>query len=365
MVQAVEQGSPAHHAGLKEGDIITHVNNESVQGMQHIQVVSLILRGGNRLSLRFVPMEGTTIKRGGRRRSNAEGKLAKQRSKKRPGRHKSGDGKRRPTLLRRLSQRRADQHHLQSPGIAPSRSFHQALQRSYSTGDNSGRAGRLNSSGSPRSPPVARLHSSGSDSANSTANSSNNSSPSSSIPNSPASSAAHFSSRPSSLHGLKHKKQPPPAASSGAASGAQTSAGKSPNRRKSVHNIPLSPLARTPSPSPMATSPTRSPSPLTLVPGHPTHVLHPPGISNKPQTYNPTQQLQTSPSPNTSLTPPVRRFYSRPRSFTEQTSPLLRRALSPDRLHPGMAEKSRSGSSLRRKASFQERNSKKNNSNAS
>ena len=354
----VEEGSPAQQSGLKAGDIITHVNSESVQGMQHIQVVALILRGGNRLSLRFVPMEGTTIKRGGHRRSNAESKLAKQRQKKRQTRHKSGDGKRRSTLLRRLSQRRADQHHLQSsPGIVPSRSFHQALQRSYSTGDNTSRGNRMTSA-SPRSPPVPRLHSSGSDSANSTANSSNNSSPSSSIPNSPASSAAHFSSRPSSLHGLKHKKQPPPAASSGAASGSTSATGKSPNRRKSVHNIPLSPLARTPSPSPMATSPTRSPSPLTLVPGQPSHMLHPPGISNKPQTYNPTQQLQTSPSPNTSLTPPVRRFYSRPRSFAEQTSPLLRRALSPDRLHPSLTDKSRSGSNLRRKTSFQEHKTK-------
>lgn len=36
------------------------------------------------------------------------------------------------------------------------------------------------------------------------------------------------------------------------------------NRRKSVGHIPLSPLARTPSPSPLPASPTRSPSPLAF-----------------------------------------------------------------------------------------------------
>ena len=73
--------------------------------------------------------------------------------------------------------------------------------------------------------------------------SSASSSPLSSGPNSPASS--FNSSRPISLHGLSKSLQ----------------CIKS-NRRKSVHNIPLSPLARTPSPSPMAVSPTSHTSKL-------------------------------------------------------------------------------------------------------
>jgi len=105
------------------------------------------------------------------------------------------------------------------------------------------------------------------------------SSPGSSAPNSPASgnvqnfgggtstsssgggSAPH---RPSSLHGLKNKLH---------------SVAKnmhSPSRRKSAGHVPLSPLARTPSPSPQPplscvaagvvgpVSPTRSPSPLAF-----------------------------------------------------------------------------------------------------
>ncbi|KAF6021043.1 MAST2 [Bugula neritina] len=62
-------------------------------------------------------------------------------------------------------------------------------------------------------------------------------SPLSSGPNSPANS---FTSRPGTLQGLSKSMQNL----------------KSPSRRKSVHNIPLSPLARTPSPSPMTLSPT-------------------------------------------------------------------------------------------------------------
>lgn len=74
-------------------------------------------------------------------------------------------------------------------------------------------------------------------------------SPLSSGANSPASSFTF--SRPGTLHGLSKSLQ----------------CIKSPSRRKSVHNIPLSPLARTPSPSPMALSPTSQtpPSKLAIV----------------------------------------------------------------------------------------------------
>lgn len=120
----------------------------------------------------------------------------------------------------------------------------------------------------------------------SASNSSQSSSPSSSVPNTPT---ANYNSsfgtaasvptyqRPSSLHGLKHKlhtigKNVLPQLSSG---------GSSSNRRKSVCHIPLSPLARTPSPSPCPSSPTRSPSPLAYPAGHQ------PGSSNTTQSYSP------------------------------------------------------------------------------
>lgn len=121
--------------------------------------------------------------------------------------------------------------------------------------------------------------------------------------------------RPSSLHGLKHKLH--------------TAAKNihSPNRRKSVGHIPLSPLARTPSPSPLPASPTRSPSPLAFPTGHQ------PGSSNTTQSYSPGTSLTTSPA----STVVQKKSYGRPKS-AEPGSPLLRRALSPDRLHPRSAE---------------------------
>ena len=93
----------------------------------------------------------------------------------------------------------------------------------------------------------------------------------------------------------------------------------------STGHIPLSPLARTPSPSPAPVSPTRSPSPLALPL---CHHHYPAGASNTTQTY----------SPGASLTPnSAKKSFNRPKS-AEPGSPLLRRALSPDRLPPRSAD---------------------------
>ncbi len=43
-LQHVENGGPAHEAGLREGDLITHVNGEPVHGLVHTEVVELILK---------------------------------------------------------------------------------------------------------------------------------------------------------------------------------------------------------------------------------------------------------------------------------------------------------------------------------
>lgn len=42
--QNVEDGGPAHKAGLKAGDLITHVNGEPVHGLVHTEVVELLLK---------------------------------------------------------------------------------------------------------------------------------------------------------------------------------------------------------------------------------------------------------------------------------------------------------------------------------
>ncbi|CAE1285272.1 MAST [Acanthosepion pharaonis] len=313
MVVAVETSGPAFEAGLRPGCLITHINEESVQSLLHTQVVQLILSGGNVLQIRSVPLENTTIKTGTRRHRTNPGKMARRVYHKK--REKSGEKKKGRSLFRKLS-KKTEHMHPGSP-LSASRTF-SPLSKSLSSAESSPNLPR-----SARSLPINTPWPTPESAAGS---SSTSSSPSSSGPSSPAASS-HYG-RPSSLHGLKHPKR------------AQSM--KSPHRRKSVHNIPLSPLARTPSPSPMATSPTRSPSPLAFTQGHQA------GSSNTVQQTYPSQlSASGSPVPHTTS----RRSFTRPKSC-EPGSPLLRRALSPERLHPNAAEKTHL-----RKSSWQEKKS--------
>lgn len=142
--------------------------------------------------------------------------------------------------------------------------------------------------------------------------------------------------RPSTLHGLKHKLHTGCSGNttvcpsgSGVKSLHTNSTASMPNRRKSVGHIPLSPLARTPSPSPLPSSPTRSPSPLAFP-----LIGHQPGSSNTTQSYSPGGSL---PVVQTVTAGSKKTGFVRTKS-SEPSSPLLRRALSPDRLHPRSAE---------------------------
>ncbi|XP_077255309.1 microtubule-associated serine/threonine (MAST) protein kinase dop isoform X6 [Temnothorax americanus] len=327
LVMEVEQSSPAFEAGLRPGDLITHINGEPVQGLYHTQVLQLMLSGGDHVTLRSTPLENTSIKTGGRRRDLAQSKLArrtlhKQRKQKRD----HSDKKRKTSLFKRISSKRASVEMQQmaagicSPSmVTPSRSF-QSFTRSQEA---SPYFTACSKSVCSPSPPTNRAST---DSYHSAGNSSSCSSPNSSSPGSNTSAGnlsgisnqSHYQ-RPSTLHGLKHKLH--------------TAAKNihSPNRRKSVGHIPLSPLARTPSPSPIPASPTRSPSPLAFPTGHQ------PGSSNTTQSYSPGACLST---PNNQ-----KKGYGRPKS-AEPGSPLLRRALSPDRLHPRSAENKTSISPL-------------------
>lgn len=291
-LQAVETNSPAMDAGLSAGDLITHVNDTSVQGLLHIELVRLILTGGSRITIRTVPLSSTSIRIGNRKSLCRMDKLARQGGKS----HKPvEDKRRRSSLFRRLSNRKVEQ--LGSP-MSPHR-------RSLSSVDSQPNSPTQKVSCRPLN--IISNWSQASDSAHSTENSSS-SSPGSSTPGSPANTMTPFS-RPSSLHGLKHKL---------------AINRSSCNRRKSWHNNPLSPLVKTPSPSPLATSPSRSPSPLMVVHGHPAPGLHQPGISNMTQLYNPAQPQAIISSHSQAR----KASHARP---GESSSPLLRRALSPER----------------------------------
>ncbi|XP_015422998.1 PREDICTED: microtubule-associated serine/threonine-protein kinase 2 isoform X4 [Myotis davidii] len=280
MVWHVEDGGPASEAGLRQGDLITHVNGEPVHGLVHTEVVELILKSGNKLSISTTPLENTSIKVGPARRGSYKAKMAR-RSKRSRG--KDGqESRKRSSLFRKITK--------QASLLHTSRSL-SSLNRSLSSGESGPGSPTHGHSLSPRSPTQGYrvtpdpVHSVG-------GNSSQSSSPSSSVPSSPAGSGH---TRPSSLHGLAPKLQ---------------RQYRSP-RRKSAGSIPLSPLAHTPSPPPAA-SPQRSPSPLS---GHGTQAL-------------PTK-LHVS--------PPLGRQLSRPKSAEPPRSPLLKRVQSAEKLAAALA----------------------------
>ncbi|XP_063795566.1 microtubule-associated serine/threonine-protein kinase 2 isoform X2 [Pseudophryne corroboree] len=280
MVWHVEEDGPANEAGLREGDLITHVNGEPVHGLVHTEVVQLILKSGSKVSISTTPFENTSIKVGPARKASHKSRMARRNKKS-----KTKDGqesKKKSSLFRKITK--------QASLLHTSRSL-TSLNRSLSSGESV--PGSPTHVLSPRSPTQSSR--SPPDSAHSVGgNSSQSSSPSSSVPNSPASSG-HI--RPSSLHGLAPKLQ---------------RQYRSP-RRKSAGNIPLSPLAHTPSPTSQSTSPQRSPSPL---PGH--------SLSNCNLLHSFPVKLHSS--------PPLVRQISRPKSAEPPRSPLLKRVQSAEKL---------------------------------
>ncbi|XP_040915155.1 microtubule-associated serine/threonine-protein kinase 2 isoform X3 [Toxotes jaculatrix] len=282
MVWNVEDGGPAHKAGLKAGDLITHVNGEPVHGLVHTEVVELLLKSGSKVAISTTPFENTSIKTGPARRNSYRSKMV--RCAKKPKKEKTPE--RRRSLFRRFAMQ-------PSPLLHTSRSF-SSLNHSLSSGESL--PGSPTHSLSPRSPtatfrPAPDFTQSG-------GNSSQSSSPSSSAPNSPAGSG-HI--RPSTLHGLGSKLP-----------GQRLRQG----RRKSAGSIPLSPLARTPSPTPQPTSPQRSPSPLLS--GHSV------AISKTTQAFP--AKIHSPPT--------IVRHIVRPKSAEPPRSPLLKRVQSEEKLSP-------------------------------
>ncbi|XP_064424644.1 microtubule-associated serine/threonine-protein kinase 3-like [Latimeria chalumnae] len=272
MVWCVEEGSPAHEAGLKAGDLITHVNGESVLGLVHMDVVELLLKSGNKVALRTTAIENTSIKIGPARKNSSKTRMAR-RSKK--SKKKDGHDRKR-SLFRKISK--------QTTVLHTSRSFSSGLHHSLSSSESLPGSPTHSLSPGPGTPcrsPAPDIPSDG--------NSPQSTSPSSSTPNSPA---GHI--RPSSLHGLAPKL-----------AGQRNKVG----RRKSTSSIPPSPLACTPSPTPQPPSPQRSPSPLPgyAKPGYPFH--------------------------GKTLSPPtIVRHIVRPRSAEPPRSPLLKRVQSAEKL---------------------------------
>ncbi|XP_061572628.1 microtubule-associated serine/threonine-protein kinase 1 isoform X1 [Cololabis saira] len=281
IVWHVEDGGPAQEAGLCAGDLITHVNGEPVHGLVHTEVVELILKSGNKVTVTTTPFENTSIKVGPARKASYKCKMAR-RNKRTMGKE-GQDSKKRSSLFRKITK--------QSNLIHPSRSL-SSLNRSLSSSESL--------PGSPTHSLSARSPTQGYRSTPEPSYlgaSSQSSSPASSTPNSPSPSQ-HM--RPSSLHGLSPKLHRQYRSA----------------RCKSAGNIPLSPLAHTPSPT------QSSPPPL---PGHTI------GSSNTTQSFP--AKLHSS--------PPVVR--PRPKSAEPPRSPLLKRVQSAEKLGSPLTQSSSTG----------------------
>uniref|UniRef100_A0A8C3S0M9 non-specific serine/threonine protein kinase n=1 Tax=Chelydra serpentina TaxID=8475 RepID=A0A8C3S0M9_CHESE len=271
MVWSVEDGSPAQEAGLRAGDLITHVNGESVLGLVHMDVVELLLKSGNKVALRTTALENTSIKIGPARKNSSKTRMARRSKKSR-----KRDSQDRKCLFKKISK--------QATVLHTSRSFSSGLHHSLSSSESLPGSPTHSLSPGPTTPCRSPAPDLPLDSV-----SPQSTSPSSSTPTSPA---GHI--RPSSLHGLVPKL-----------SGQRYKVG----RRKSTSSIPPSPLACTPSSVPQPPSPQRSPSPLPSY----TKNVH----SFQGKTLSP---------------PTIVRQVSRPRSAEGPRSPLLKRVQSAEKI---------------------------------
>ncbi|XP_061594514.1 microtubule-associated serine/threonine-protein kinase 3 isoform X2 [Cololabis saira] len=275
MVSSVEEGSPAHEAGLRTGDLITHVNGESIQGLVHPEMIELLLKSGSKVALQTIALENTSIKVGPARKTKHKGKMARRSKKSK----KRDNYDRRRSILKKLSKQSSVMHN--------SRSFSSGLHHSVSSSESLPGSPTHSLSPGPSTP----CRSPAPDHPGCDNNSPQSTSPSSSSPSSPA---AHI--RPNSLHGLGSKLN--------------TQRYTKVGRRKSTSNIPPSPLAcNSSSASNQPLSPQRSPSPL-------------PGFAKTLHTFH-----------GKTLSPPtIVRHIVRPRSAEPPRSPLLKRVQSAEKL---------------------------------
>ncbi len=106
-IMAVDEGCSAYEAGLRPGDLLTHVNGESVIGLYHTQVLQLLLSGPELVSVRATPLDETSIKSGGRKREPGQSKFAKRTNYRPKNKKNACEKKRKASLFRKISNKMA------------------------------------------------------------------------------------------------------------------------------------------------------------------------------------------------------------------------------------------------------------------
>ena len=73
-------GGPADVGGLRENDLITHINHEEIRGYSHNQVAALLAHH-KRVSLTIVPLNESTIQQDMKKRSSIDAVRISKKSK--------------------------------------------------------------------------------------------------------------------------------------------------------------------------------------------------------------------------------------------------------------------------------------------
>ena len=100
-IQTVDKQGPSWEAGLRPDHLVTHINGESITGLQHVQVMQLMIeKKTSTIVVSTIPLEQTSIRKDSRKRApslgHRVGKLFRHRSSG------SGKVKKRPSFFNRF-----------------------------------------------------------------------------------------------------------------------------------------------------------------------------------------------------------------------------------------------------------------------
>ncbi|XP_064387144.1 microtubule-associated serine/threonine-protein kinase 2-like isoform X2 [Halichondria panicea] len=118
IVESVDKKSPAWEAGIRKDQLITHINGVAIIGLQHVQVISLMVDKKNTvITISTIPLEQTSIQKDKKKRSPSLGhRIGKML------RHRSSSGRlksKKQSFFKRLSRNKSGRG-LDSPGHSSS-----------------------------------------------------------------------------------------------------------------------------------------------------------------------------------------------------------------------------------------------------